>query len=338
MRPWPSSPIALVILLSTLRANANPSARLVYVRGPGADRCPNEDVVRTSVAARIGYDPFFLAAPTTIFVEVSREGDRFAALVKLIDNQGVERGMRHLATHSPDCADLIGTLALTISLVIDPVSLATAPIRTDSSAVAPSPPSTPVAPVVVTPVPTGAVPVLVPIAPATAPEAPRSSPSADGASFFAGVSVLGSLGSALAPTAGAVAFGGARWRWVSLRIEARGDLPASARTPPPARSWTVAASAVPCAYWHTAFACAALGVESIQATGDAAAPRNAETLVAVAGGRLGVEIAATEGFAFAAFAEGLVPLQRPRIEIDGVTVHHFSPVAGDVGLSGLARF
>ena len=67
-------------------------------------------------------------------------------------------------------------------------------------------------------------------------------------------------------------------------------------------------------------------------------PRSAETVVAVVGGRLGVEIAATERFAVAAFTEALVPLQHPRIEIDGVTVHDFSPVAGDVGLSGLARF
>jgi hypothetical protein len=275
MRAWLSSWIGAAIALSTSIAGANPSARLLYVRGPGADLCPNEDAVRASVAARLGYDPFFLSAPTTILVEIARDGDRFAARVKLIDSHGVERGTRRLATPTGDCADLIGTLSLTISLVIDPVSLAVAPAAPDPSAEAPVPPPPPAAP----------VPVAVPAAAAERSPAP---PRADAMRFFAGVSVLGSLGSALAPTAGAAVFGGARRGWGSLRVEARGDLPASATTPPAARSWALVASAVPCAHWRSAFACATVGVESIQASGEAAEPRNAETLVAILGGRLGV--------------------------------------------------
>ncbi len=81
-----------------------------------------------------------------------------------------------------------------------------------------------------------------------------------------------------------------------------------------------------------------MGVEWIHATGDARSPRRAETLVPVAGARLGVEVAATDRLAFAAYAELLAPLQRPRIEIDGVAVQHFPAVAGDVGVSALERF
>jgi hypothetical protein len=325
MRAWLSSWIGVAIALSTVRAAANPSARLLYVRGPGADLCPNEEAVRASVAARLGYDPFFLSAPTTILVEITRDGDHFAALVKLIDSQGVERGTRRLATPTGNCVDLIGTLALTISLVIDPVSLAVSPVPPDPTAAAPPPAAPPAAP----------IPVGVPAATAERAPAPLRP---DATRFFAGVSVLGSLGSALAPTAGAAVFGGARRGWGSLRVEARGDLPAAAPTPPAARSWALVASAVPCAHWRSAFACATVGVESIQASGNAAEPRKAETLVAILGGRLGVEIAATDRFALAVYAGWFAPLQHPRIEIDGVPVHDFPAVAGDVGISGLERF
>ena len=146
MRPRLSSPIAAAIVLWTLHAGANPSARLVYVRGPGADLCPNEEAVRKAVAGRLGYDPFFLSAPTTIFVEASRDGDHFAAVVKLIDDQGVERGTRHLQSQTRDCGDLIGTLALTISLVVDSRSLASSlastPTPPDGSAASTTPPPT----------------------------------------------------------------------------------------------------------------------------------------------------------------------------------------------------
>jgi hypothetical protein len=335
MRAWLSSPIAVAIVVSTLRAHANPSAHLVYVRGLGADRCPNEDALRASVTTRLGYDPFFLSAPTTIFVEVLRDGDRFAALVKLIDDQGVERGARHLAATTGDCADLIGTLALTISLVVDPVSLPVSPAASDSTAARPATPvDPPTAPTPMAP-PTVPIPVGQPATVADGSPTPRRP---DAPRFFAGVAVLGSLGSALAPTAGAAVFGGARRGWVSVRVEVRGDLPASAPKPPPARSWALIASAVPCVHWRSTFACATLGLESIRASGEAVVPRKAETLVALVGGRLGAEIAGTDRFAVAAFAEWFVPLPRPRIEMDGTSIHGFSPVAGDVGISGLERF
>ena len=354
MRPRLSSSIAAAILLWGLQAHANPSARLVYVRGAGASECPNEDAVRRSVAARLGYDPFFLSAPTTIFVEVSRDGERFDAVVKLVDSQGVERGARHLESNGRDCANLVGTLALTISLVVDSESLAVAP-NPPESVVTPAPPVAPpaspsasVAPPA-SPSASAAPPASPPASaapPASAPASPVPPPDArpppagppGTAPFFAGVTVLGTLGSALAPTAGAALFGGTRRGWASIRIEARGDLPASSSAPPAARSWALFGSVLPCGHLHGAFACAAMGVEWIHASGDARSPRRAETLVPVAGGRLGVELAATDRLAFAAHAELLAPLQRPRIEIDGATVQRFPVVAGDVGLSALECF
>jgi hypothetical protein len=327
MRRWLSSPIAALLALWPAQAGANPSARLVYVRGPGASDCPGEDVVRRSVTARLGYDPFFLSAPTTIFVEVSRSGEHFAAIVKLADSEGVERGARHLESRTRACADLVDTLALTISLVVDPKSLA----------IAPSPPAPEAAPPAVPPPPAAAPSTIaVSAPPRDAPAAPP--PSAPLWAGFAGVTALASLGSALAPTPGAAVFGGARRGWASLRLEARGDLPASASTPPASQSWALFGSAVPCGYLGSVFACAAIGLEWIHATGGATLPRPAETLVAVVGGRVGVEFPVIERLALAGFVESLVPLQRPRIEIDGVDRHDYPAVAVDVGLSALERF
>lgn len=344
MRPWLSSSIAIALLLSSVRVWANPSARLVYVRGAGADRCPNEEAVRAAVSTRLGYDPFFLTAPTTIFVEIARDGDRFVARLKLIDSQGVERGTRHLETHTGYCADLIGTLALTLSLVIDPVSLAAPPVASDSAPAATSAPSP-------EPVPkTGSTPVTE-SAPATLPpvHAPDSTPAPpprietpsgrrNAMTAFAGLSALATLGSALAPTAGATAFVGFRAGWLSIQVEGRGDLPVSA-SDPPSRSSAVFGAALPCVHRWGAFACASVGFEWIHASGEATYPRNPQALVGVLGGRLGAEIEVADRIALVPFVELLGPLQRLRIEVDSpVQLHAFSAVAGDVGASGLVRF
>jgi len=338
--------IGLLFFFSSGRARANPSAHLVYVRGPGADVCPNEDAVRQAVATRLGYDPFFFSAPTTIVVEVNRDGPRFAAQVKLVDSQGIERGTRHLTTHTGQCADLIGTLALTISIAVDPLSLNVPPVSSPSQTAAASagpPPETAAAPSANAP---PATPAPMPLATSTvviapdAPEHPKRGPPLSSAAkrIFAGISLLGSVGMALAPTAGATVFAGARLGSLSIQAEGRIDLPVEAPNPPPSRSWALLGSVVGCGHMTSVFVCALAGFESIWASGQAVVPRDAVTLVALGGIRLGTEIAATDRFALVPFIEAVAPIPTPKIQIDGSTVHEFFVVAGDAGISGLARF
>ncbi|MEO6602920.1 MAG: hypothetical protein ABIQ16_23750, partial [Polyangiaceae bacterium] len=52
--------------LLTPVAWAFPTSRLVYARGPGAEQCPEQSVVRAAVASRLGYDPFFPSSDKTI--------------------------------------------------------------------------------------------------------------------------------------------------------------------------------------------------------------------------------------------------------------------------------
>jgi len=53
-----SSALAVLALARAAAAAPAPKAHLLYVRGPGAQRCPDEQAVREVVARRLGYDPF----------------------------------------------------------------------------------------------------------------------------------------------------------------------------------------------------------------------------------------------------------------------------------------
>ncbi len=124
-------PYALVaaILLATTPAYAMPTAKLVYVRSPGAETCPDEDALRSEVESRLGYKPFRVVADNTLFAEVRRGAAGFVADVKLIGADGVTRGVRHLESHSADCGDIARTMALSMSIALDPLSL-TRPLGT----------------------------------------------------------------------------------------------------------------------------------------------------------------------------------------------------------------
>ncbi|NOU28215.1 MAG: hypothetical protein HOO96_09960, partial [Polyangiaceae bacterium] len=112
--------VLLPLLLFARTASATPTAKLTYVRGEGAAACADEASLRQAVAARLGYDPFRPVAENAVSVDVRRVGPRFVAHVKLIDADSKERGDRELQSKSDDCGDLTSTLALTISIALDP--------------------------------------------------------------------------------------------------------------------------------------------------------------------------------------------------------------------------
>src|SRR5262249_14357059 len=114
---------ALVVASLASTSAAAPSARLVYVREAGAEDCPDEEVLRAAVRARLGYDPFFPYAPATLYAEVGRKDDVYRAHVKLVDEKNVVRGARSLEHRGGVCADVIDAMALSMSIAIDPRSL-----------------------------------------------------------------------------------------------------------------------------------------------------------------------------------------------------------------------
>jgi hypothetical protein len=75
-----AAPVLLLAgALTASSARAAPTSRLTYVRGPGAEKCPDEAELRRAVAERLGYDPFFPAANRTIVAEITRTQGGYAA-------------------------------------------------------------------------------------------------------------------------------------------------------------------------------------------------------------------------------------------------------------------
>jgi hypothetical protein len=135
----------LFVSLFPLGVLASPQARLVYGRaGAAVDRCPDEAALRRAVAARIGYDPFFPSSPIAIVATFTAKNDLLIAHIRLIDEQGNAKGVRELHAAKLDCQSLFETVALTISIAIDPQALARQ--AAPPPVPAPAPPSAAAAP------------------------------------------------------------------------------------------------------------------------------------------------------------------------------------------------
>lgn len=346
-----------------LGVRAGPSARLVYARAESAQSCPDEEAVHRAVVTRLGYDPFVLWAPTTLVVDVSRSGDRFVAVVRLLDVHGMEQGIRRLTTRRDQCADLVGALALTISIVIDPFSAASTrpPSDAPSSASSTLPPagaantadsSSAVGDAAVAPRASGEqaaptsdvaqVPTPRPVdASAGAPLGrldERPSSVSESLRGFIGVAAFGGLGFAPSPTAGAGAVLGARWRDLSLEIDGAATLAGARKTDSgTVRAWSVIAEAAACISFRVAFACGIAAAERIDAWADIPQSRSRAATDGLLGGRLGLEVPLPHGPALRGFGELLGRPARATI-VDGPATYFFPPVAASAGLAAVFRF
>jgi len=72
------------------------------------------------VSKRLGYDPFFHAARQTISVVIDDEGGDLRAQMRLMDQNGIIVGSRELRERSGHCDELVASLALAISIALDP--------------------------------------------------------------------------------------------------------------------------------------------------------------------------------------------------------------------------
>jgi hypothetical protein len=324
--------VAAALLGLPGQARANPSARLVYARGANASSCPTEAEVRRAVAERLGYDPFVLWAVTTIVVDVSRHDNRYWAVVRLLDDQGIERGTRRLFSRSAQCADIISTLALTISIVVDPLSLRPTPRPPER------PPPPPIEEKTRPPVPPPPPPPVVTVRPA----APR--PTHPQLRGFAGLATLAAF--LPEPAAGAAVTGGVRWRALSVELEAGGIVHATSdpqlRGVGPIRldGSSVGLSLLPCVWIGPAFACARGGVERIEVSGEVARPRQSWAIDWNFGARAGARIALSANLALRPFAGVVVRPLPPSVTIDAspVAPPPFQEVSGEVGIASTLTF
>ncbi|MBS2020036.1 MAG: hypothetical protein JST00_44655 [Deltaproteobacteria bacterium] len=330
-----------LVLTWASTAAANPTARLVYVRGEGADACPEEAEMRRAVAARLGYDPFRPIATTTLTAEVKREKGVYRGRVRLVDDAGVERGARDLESRANDCHDLTTAMALSMSIAIDPLSLTRAPVA-EPAPVVPSAAEPDHEPGPTSPEPVKADAVAEP-APAVRAGAearePPPTPSADPPRF-----ALGAGGHVAAGIAPAAAFGLrvstdlVTQRW-SVGLEGRFDLPAGAASSEGGRSRTSLAGGafLPCVKVPLVWACGVILLSRVEAEAvEVSSPRADAFFFVGLGLRLQGVIELPEGFRVRLGGDVLGHPTPFELALNGRPVHRSSDVSALFGIS-LAR-
>ncbi len=319
--------VAFVVALPRA-AYASPKSRLVYSRGAGAESCADETALRKAVAARVGYDPFFVWADSTVVAEIDRRGTQLAARVRLLDAQGISGGVREIVSAELDCHELFDAMALAIAIAIDPQSL-----------VGPAPPP-PTAPASVRSAPPSAPD---PVAP-SAPDLPSSPPPRVPSSRVAidvGAGVASTIGIAPAPALGGTAFVALTGRRLSLGIELRFDARASRAVAGGGEvgSWLLAGVLAPCVRFSPFFGCA-LGVGgrvAASAAGVPGATSDAAAVVAI-GGRVGSEVSLGDTWVARIRADVLGNVYRATFRLGGVDAWTAPVASATLGLDLLFRF
>src|SRR5262245_18316564 len=77
--------------------------RSEYVRGPGAERCPDRAAVIAEVGARLGFNPFSDGGDRVVRCEIVRHGDGLRARIDAWDAAGRSTGARTLTGRRDDC-------------------------------------------------------------------------------------------------------------------------------------------------------------------------------------------------------------------------------------------
>jgi hypothetical protein len=316
-------------------ASASPSARLVYSRTADASSCPGEGELRSAVAARLGYDPFFSWAKQTVVIQILRLRGRYVARLQLLDEQGVAHGTRELTSNQKSCSEIFEASALAIGIALDAAAAANPPPAEEPPPTVSPPPAPSVAlpPPPPTPSPAGASP------PAAAP--PPRAPLGWGLA----VDALGAVGTLPAPAPGvAVGVFGSLAQW-SLALELRYDASESASRAAAFGGGRVQASlysaqVVPCWTLAPLAICAIAAAGVLEAQGADIDPRSTgATLFAAAGARLGATVALPAHWSLRVHTDGVINLHRATLALGPdapVEVWTAPAVAGTLGI-GVAR-
>jgi hypothetical protein len=327
-------------LVTARQAYGSPAARLVYARAPEAASCPDETALRSAIAARLGYDPFFPWAKQTVVVQVWREGRRFRARLQLVGETGLAHGTRVLASEQTTCAELFDAAALAISIAMDSLPKESSPPPDCGPGLGVRCPTDP-APTP-TPAPESPPTPDAPPAPAVTPTPALAASPRPGLRFEVGVDALGVIGVEPGPTVGGAAFVGLRARSASVSFEVRGDAPAStesAASPGRVRAWSLQAAFVPCARYRDAALCAigVLGLLRGDSTG-ITDPRADAGLFVATGARVAFDWPLSERLSLRTHLDATLDLRRAHLEVGGVDAWTAPLVAGAAGAGLAANF
>jgi len=302
--------ISCALVAVSAPALASPAAHLVYSRGADASSCPDEAAMRSAVAKRFGYDPFFAWAKQTVIVQISRGGDRYRSRVQVVDSHGVAQGTRELSSDRDACDELFDATALAISIALD----AAAKTETDPGA---PPPAAETAAPVPAPAPTQPAPPPPQTEPPQTTEA-SPPPATPGPVIFTGLDVLGSVGTAPAPSFGGAAFLGLRSEWLSAALELRADAPATGTFGGlRITSWLYSAGIAPCVHFGPGSACVLASVgQVVGSSPDTVASSSGSALIALVGARLGGELPLNGTFALRLHADLLTDIIPPTLRLN----------------------
>ncbi len=313
---------------------------LTYTRGPGVARCPDELALREAIAARIGRDPFTADATSAdrVSVSVLRVGRGLRALVGWSHADGTLVGTREVSSAGSDCADVVATAALTVSLALDaarnpahevpPLAPSTLPLQLASPPPPPPPPP---------PLPVDAAPV-----PAPAP------PTALRRHVWLSVGPVATLGFSPGGDVGLALEGGFSVERFALSMGARADLPVTTARPSAvgsANTWLTQAELAVC--WRslgvearvTGFACALGTVGRLAGAGVGVdLPRSDASWPVSVGVRGAIDLSLARRFALRARVDVTAPVLRAAVVLDGQRVWEAEWVQASVGLAAVVRF
>ena len=314
-------------------ASAGLSARLVYWRSGTAESCPDQAELKKAVARRIGYDPFFVAAPYTIVAEMTGNGKELHARARLLDEMGIVKGSRELTGKSGDCAELLTSLALAISLTLDPMAAAaepepapTEPVETVNAQAAQAKVTSP------TPEQTPSKP------PSPPPPLAKPSPHSEGqsTSLRLDAGLLSAVGWLPAFSPGATVGVTLIRRYWAVGISGAALLPETrtANTGAAAKVQLTYLAVAPCAVVEGFAGCAIGTFGNYAAVGSGIdSPNSANHLHAAAGLRLANSFALGERWVLVLQADAVRILTRPEFLVAGQAVYQPSPWAANLGIS-----
>lgn len=326
-------------------AESSPTARLVYVRGAGAEQCPDEEALKQAVSARLGYDPFRPFVSNTLFAEVHREGGRFTGSVKMVDERGLERGSRHLEESSSDCEEIMTALALSMSIAIDPRSAFRPPASDAAGNEAPASPPTveapppreePAPPLPSFGAPSGSQSAL------PSNTANEASASAEHPRLGAGIGFHGTIGIGPKAAAGAHAAAEVMWPAASLGLDVRAELPtrtAVEGSTGSARFFFVGAELLPCVRRGWASLCATFLMGRLQiATIEVPSESSQGFTFAAAGLRAAGDVALGEGLALRLSVEAAATLTPFVLDVDQRRLYESDAFSGRAGVTLMKFF
>lgn len=324
--------LALLILASTQSRMASAEeqlSRFVWSRGAGAAHCPDGETVKTAVQKQLGRDPFSPSSGRTMTVEIVRRDDSFQVDIRLVNSDGSLKGSRNIVSKGATCDDMIDTIALSISIALDPENALGAPKAEDGDSAEPPPPEKEPGP------------DLTYVAESRTPDERPVAPSRTPLHLEGGMAPALWLGAGAGSTSlGGLAFVALRHGAASIAIEGRTDLPSSARIgPATVETSLVAGGLVPCVHVGVLGLCAVgvVGRLGSSSRGISRPVDDASLHVAV-GARLGADIPIGFGLYAWIHLDGLGAVTGHTLAFESAPVHDLSRWSVGLGAGLRLRF